>query len=149
MLIKTGDCGSICSAKTGADILTNILKGSHEFDRDKEHFWVLGLDNQNVIRYIELVSLGTLDAGLVGTRETFRMAILKGAKNILCAHNHPSGKLEGSEQDDATCRRLRDAGDILGIRVLDFLILDGKYGYLSYREHNHLLGEEHEWKRTK
>ena len=145
MLIKTkGDYGSLCSAKTAADILTNILKSEHEIDRDKEHFWTVGLDNQNRMKYIELVSLGTLDTGLVGTRETFRMAILKGVKNLLCAHNHPSGKLEGSEQDDNTCRRLRDAGEILGIRVIDFLILDGKYGYLSYREHNHILGEGHE-----
>lgn len=58
-------------------IMQNILKSENEIDRDKEHFWVIGLNAKNVIKYIELVSLGILDASLVHPREIFRLAITK------------------------------------------------------------------------
>ena len=135
MIIKTPEgINPICNAETANNILTNVLMSEHEIDRDKEHFWTIGLDNQNVIKYVELVSLGNLNSSIVGCRETFRMAIMKGVQSILCAHNHPSGKLKVSEQDSATCKRLSEAGEILGIQILDFIIIDGRGEYLSFRE---------------
>jgi len=72
-----------------SEILRSILSTESEIDRDKEHIWVLGLSTSNVIRYIDLVSLGTLDMTLCDPREVFRLAVMKGVKAIIVAHNHP------------------------------------------------------------
>jgi DNA repair protein RadC len=111
-----------------AHLFQEILLTENEVDQDKEHFWVMGLNTRHNVKYVELVSLGTLDNSLVEPRETFRMAILKGVKSIIVAHNHPSGIIEPSQEDLALCRRLRQAGHIIGIEVLDHVIVSkGEY----------------------
>jgi len=67
--------------------------------------------------------------------EVFGEAVLQRATAILVAHNHPSGNLESSMEDKDVTRRLKQAGDILGIKVLDHLIF-GEEGYLSMLEGN-------------
>ena len=113
-----------------AEIFQKILATENEIDRDKEHFWAVGITTRNTIKYIELVSLGTIEASLVHPRETFRLAILKAASRIIVAHNHPSGNLAPSEEDIKITKRLVDAGDIIGIKVLDHVIVT-KGGFTS------------------
>jgi len=122
MLLKTSE-EKIVSARDVANIFRNILLAEDEIDRQKEHFWVAGLSSSNQILYIELVTLGLLDQALTHARETYRMAIMKAASKIMAVHNHPSGKIIPSEQDKKTCKNLSDAGKILEIKLLDFLII--------------------------
>jgi DNA repair protein RadC len=80
-------------------LFQDILKTEDKVDKDKEHFWVVGLDTRNIIKYVELVSLGTLNASLVHPREVFRTAISQGVAQIILGHNHPSGDATPSEDD--------------------------------------------------
>ena len=79
------------------DIMRRVLMQDEKIDRDKEHFWVMGLMTDSTIHFIELVSLGTLGATLVHPREVFRLAIQKGTARVILVHNHPSGNLMASE----------------------------------------------------
>ena len=113
-----GDCPLAISK-----IMRDILKTEDENDQLKEHFWVLGLNSRNIVIYIELVSLGTLNASLVHPREVFRFAIQKSVCSIILSHNHPGGEARPSEDDLKLTKRLTDAGEILGIEVLDHIII--------------------------
>ncbi len=89
----------------------------------KEHFCVFFLDTQNRILGRETVSIGTLNTSLIHPRECFRTAILKNSASVIFVHNHPSGGLEPSAEDLQVTRRLKDAGKLLGIEVLDHVIV--------------------------
>jgi DNA repair protein RadC len=104
-------------------------------DRDRETFVVLLLNTQNRIIAEEIVSVGTLNAGLVDPRGVFRPAVAANAASVIIAHNHPSGSLLPSSQDEEVTKRLRDAGKILGIAVLDSIILGaGQTEVYSFRD---------------
>ena len=109
-----------------ARVLRAILKIEDKIDQDKEHFWCIGLNTRNVIEYLELVSLGTLNASLVHPREIFRRAISYGVNSIILGHNHPSDDVEPSEEDIRITNRLVEAGKIIGIEVLDHVIVSQK-----------------------
>jgi len=126
MEIKIADKTSITNPEKVANILQKILKAEGRIDQDKEHFWVVGLNPRNVIKYLELVSLGTLDTNLVHPREVFRLAIVKAVAQIIIAHNHPSGNSQPSPEDVAITKQLVKAGKILGIEVIDHIIIAGK-----------------------
>jgi len=98
----------------------------------QEHFYVILLDNKNAVLSIELVSLGTINASLVHPRDVFRRAIKDGASTIILSHNHPSGNLEPSAEDVEITRRLREAGAVVGIEILDHVIV-GKGKCLGLR----------------
>jgi len=89
----------------------------------QEHFWLLALDGARKVAGAFTVTIGTLMSSLVHPRECFQRAILAGAASIIIAHNHPSGSLDISEQDREVSRRIRQAGDILGIRLDDHVII--------------------------
>ena len=72
---------------------------------------------------VNVVSIGSLTLSIVPSREVFKPAILLNTSALICAHNHPSGDPEPSSEDRALTTRLRQAGDLLGITVLDHLIL--------------------------
>ncbi|MFA7328976.1 MAG: JAB domain-containing protein [Candidatus Ratteibacteria bacterium] len=126
---------SITKPEDVARILQDILKAEDRYDQDKEHFWVLGLNSRNVLQYLELVSLGSLNASLVHPREVFRLSVHKAVASIIIAHNHPSGETEPSREDLEITKRLTEAGKILGIDVLDHTIITRK-DYLSFKEKN-------------
>lgn len=106
----------------------SILNGESEFDQDKEHFWVIGLNTKLVVKYADLVSLGTLDAALVHPREVFRVAIHKGVARIAIVHNHPSGDPTPSREDHNVTESLKKAGQILGIDVVDSVVIGNGTG---------------------
>jgi len=86
------------------------------------------LDGKNRITTIHVVSEGSLNQSIVHPRETFKSAILANAAAVILAHNHPSGDTTPSREDREITRRLREAGDILGIKVLDHVIVDTDSG---------------------
>jgi DNA repair protein RadC len=114
------------------NIMTAILNNEDEVDRKKEHFWAIGTNVKLRIEYIDLVSLGTLSETVVHPREVFRYAIMKGVSSLILVHNHPSGDLTPSEQDEETTKKLKQAGEIIGIKVMDHIIIDGEGNYYSF-----------------
>ncbi len=119
-----------------AQVFYSILDTDNEVDRDKEHFWTVGLSGGMKIKYIELVTLGLLDQSLVHPRETFRLAIMKGVACIICVHNHPGGQITPSSEDVDITNVLKEAGKILSIRLMDHIIIgsEKEKGYLSFQE---------------
>lgn len=106
----------------------------HEFrDSRKEYFLVLLLDGKNrIIRRVQ-VSEGSLNQSIVHPREVFSPAVKESAAAMILVHNHPTGDPAPSQEDIAITRRLKEAGEIMGIRVLDHIIVgDGEY--LSFVE---------------
>ena len=96
----------------------------------KEHFVVLYLNARNQLIYKETISIGTLNASLVHPREVFKPAIEHLAASIIIAHNHPSGGCEPSEADIMLTGRLKDAGQLLGIEIIDHVIVS-KDNYIT------------------
>ncbi|MCZ6690204.1 MAG: DNA repair protein RadC [Planctomycetota bacterium] len=102
--------------------------------KEKEVFYVLLLDSKNRLIRDEVVSIGTLTASLVHPREVFRPAIRAAAAAILVAHNHPSGDCTPSREDIEVTARLRSAGELIGIPLLDHVIIGaGRYVSLAER----------------
>lgn len=101
---------------------------------DREHFALLCLDTKHRPTAIQIVAVGTLDSLLVHPREVFKTAILTNAASIICAHWHPSGDPEPSLDDMKVTYRLMQAGELLGIKLLDHLILGAENYYLSLKE---------------
>ena len=99
----------------------------------QEYFFSVCLDGSHRVIKTQTVSIGTANRTVVHPREVFRTAIEIGAVAIAVAHNHPSGNVEPSPEDDEVTRRLREAGEIVGIPVLDHVIIGG-YSYYSYLE---------------
>jgi DNA repair protein RadC len=99
----------------------------------QENFLVLLLDGrQRVLREV-VVSEGTLTASLVHPREVFREAVRESAASLVLIHNHPSGDPSPSAEDREVTERLSRAGEIVGIRVLDHVVI-AEHGYFSFRE---------------
>ncbi|RBP58440.1 DNA repair protein RadC [Alkalibaculum bacchi] len=92
---------------------------------DKEAFVVAFLNTKNRVIDHEVVSVGTINSSLVHPREVFRNAIINKANSVILCHNHPSGDLTPSKEDINITERLRETGNLLGIRVLDHLIING------------------------
>lgn len=106
----------------------------HEFrDSRKEYFLTLLLDGKNrIIRRVQ-VSEGSLNQSIVHPREVFIPAVKESAAAIILVHNHPTGDPAPSSEDIAITRRLKEAGEIMGIKVLDHIIV-GDGVYLSFVE---------------
>ena len=102
-------------------------------DRRREHFVVIFLNARNQVIKKEEVAVGTLNASLVHPREVFYGAIGSSAAGVILAHNHPSGDITPSGEDIELTRRMVDAGEIIGIEVLDHIVL-GKDRFLSMKE---------------
>lgn len=95
---------------------------------DRECLWVVPLTGKNYIIGINLVSMGSLTSSIVHPREVFKPAILANAASVILVHNHPSGDPTPSRDDIKITLQLKDAGNILDIKVLDHIIIgDGKY----------------------
>ena len=93
---------------------------------DREHFVVLALDARNRPIGCNTVSVGSLSASIVHPREVFKFAILANATAVILAHNHPSGEVSPSKDDIELTQRLVQAGQIMGIDVLDHLVIGGQ-----------------------
>lgn len=98
----------------------------------KEMFITLHLDGKNRIVCMDLVSIGSLNQSIVHPREVFKTALLSNAAAVLLIHQHPTGDPSPSSEDIAITRRLKEAGEIMGIKVLDHIIIGD--GYLSFVE---------------
>jgi DNA repair protein RadC len=101
--------------------------------RKQEHFLCLSLNGAHEIMAIRVVTIGLVDKTHVHPREVFADPITDRASAIIAAHNHPSGCLSPSREDREVTTQLRDAGELLGIKLLDHIIFNHR-GYYSFLE---------------
>ena len=115
-----------------ADVLPEMR---HIRDLKKEHFLAIFLNARNQIIKTETISMGSLNASLVHPREVFAPAVGISAASVVLGHNHPSGDVTPSREDIELTRRMVQAGEIMGIEVLDSLIVASDK-FLSMKEAN-------------
>ncbi|WP_114319289.1 RadC family protein [Desulfotruncus arcticus] len=99
---------------------------------DREHFWALLLNTKNQVLSREIVSIGTLNSSAIHPRELYKAAIRRSAAGVILVHNHPSGDPTPSQQDIDVTKRLIEAGNIIGINVLDHLVI-GDNKFVSFK----------------
>lgn len=116
--------------ETPADLLPHI---SHYANRKQEHFLCASVNGANEIINICVVTIGLIDKSPVHPREVFADPLSDRASAVILAHNHPVGSLEPSEPDIETTKRLKQAGEIMGITLLDHIIFNSM-DYFSFLE---------------
>lgn len=119
-----------------ADVFRFVRNAIGEDSR--EHFLAIFLDGRHRPIGFQTVSIGTATASLIHPREVFQPAIGIGAVSIIVAHNHPSSDPSPSAEDRKVTERLVKAGELLGIRVLDHLVVTG-VGFTSLKEESPAL----------
>ena len=103
--------------------------------KTQEHFVVLSLNTKNAVIGVHTLHIGTVNSSIVHPRDVFQRAILNNATSIIVCHNHPSGDTKPSQEDIEVTKRIDEAGELLGIELLDHIIIgDGGDGFLSMRE---------------
>lgn len=103
----------------------------------QEHFVCLFLNTKNQVISKETIFVGSLNASIVHPREIFRKAVQRASAALICLHNHPSGDPAPSAEDRNVTRRLKEAGMILGIDVLDHIII-GEQRFYSMKENGQM-----------
>jgi len=119
---------SLRCAEDAAHHFRGLLRG-----RRHEEFHSLLLDSRHHVIGNRLVSIGSLQSSVVHPREVFRPAIQTSAAALVVAHNHPSGDPAPSEEDHAITERLRDAGRLIGIELIDHIVI-GAGSFYSFAE---------------
>lgn len=122
----------ITSSRDAYEILKPLLA-----DLPKEEFWVLFLNRSNKIMAKDQVSSGGVNGTVADPRIIFKKALDHLASGIILAHNHPSGTLRPSREDDIMTKKLVEAGRLLEIPILDHLIITDN-GYFSYADEGRL-----------
>lgn len=107
------DIRKIDSPKDGAELGKRFLQ-----DLDREQLIVCCLDTKNQPTAINVVSVGSLNTSIVHPREVFKPAILSNSASIILFHNHPSGDPEPSKEDISISERIKESGNILGIKLI-------------------------------
>ena len=123
---------TISSPKDAYEMIKEQLEGL-----DREQFIIACLNTKNEPTNITVVSVGSLNKAIVHPREVFKTAILSNAASIMAFHNHPSGETTPSQQDIQLTSRLYEAGELLGIKLLDHLII-GDGTFTSLKEKGYL-----------
>ena len=122
----------ISSPKDAYEMIKEQLEGL-----DREQFIIACLNTKNEPTNISVVAVGILNKAIVHPREVFKTAILSNAASIMAFHNHPSGETTPSQQDIQLTNRLYEAGELLGIKLLDHLII-GEGTFTSLKEKGYL-----------
>jgi DNA repair protein RadC len=119
----------ICSPSDAAILGRRFLE-----DADREQLIVCCLDTKNQPQSINVASIGSLNSSIAHPREIFKTAILSNAASIIIMHNHPSGDPSQSQEDVNITKRLKEAGKIIGIELLDHIIIGSEGKYCSLKE---------------
>jgi DNA repair protein RadC len=125
-MILSREKAELSNPQAVAEHLHKILEKLDRLERNKEHFFLISLNTRNRVKFVELVSIGTVNTTLIHPREVFRRSIIRGAASVIVCHNHPSGNCEPSQEDINITLRLVEAGKIIGIEVLDHVIIGTK-----------------------
>lgn len=110
-------------------------------ERDREYLVVCALDNRMKPTSVEIVGIGNCNSCIFSIPEIFKMALLSNSSAIFLFHNHTSGEVEPSLEDELCTDKVRKAGELLGVEVKDHIIIGNDGRFFSFSEHN--------WKREK
>ncbi len=102
-------------------------------ERSEEYLYMICMNNKLVVTGIFELSHGNVNSSIVSVREMFQKALLANAVSIIIMHNHPSGDPKPSNEDIQITKRMVEAGQLLGVQVLDHIII-GRPGYTSLKE---------------
>lgn len=130
---RLGDGKLIANAEDVAEFLTTEMQ-----DLDREHLYVLNLNAKCRVINGSLVSMGTLDGAPVHPREILKTSILSNASSFIIAHNHPSGDTTPSKADREACKNINAAAELMGIRLLDFVIVGNEDNYYSFAKYGEM-----------
>jgi len=121
----------------GEDVFNKIKEIS--INQEQENFIVFFLNNQNRIIKEDILFKGGFESCLICPNTIFRQALLNNSNKIIIAHNHPSSSLNPSGEDISTFEKLKQAGEIINIRVIDSIIFN-KEGFYSLIEIKEVFG---------
>ena len=113
------------------DVIEKVLELSSS---PVEKFGIITLTTKNGIAGIHVIAVGGLNQAGIEAREVFQQALLNNAASMILFHNHPSGEVQPSKEDIHFTKRLNDAGQIIGIKVLDHIIIGEGGRYASLKE---------------
>jgi len=105
------------------EIMRRILLREERFGHNREHFWVVGLSEEYMLLFIELVALGNENKFLVNPNEVFQLAIHKRSTYVILVHNHPGSSAKPSEADIDLTDQLVHAAEMINLIVIEHLIL--------------------------
>lgn len=129
-----GERRKIISPRNAFDLVENMFKGL-----DREMVVAAYLNTKQEPLAISKISIGSLNSSIVHPREILKAAILSNAASFILYHNHPSGDYRTpSKEDISITKRIKEAGEVIGIQLLDHLIVyEDKF--MSMKEHNYLF----------
>ena len=110
----------------------NLIKSRYKYQQ-QEILTLLTLDTKNHVTHVIDVFKGSLNSAVTHPREIFNLAIKYSAASIIIVHNHPSGAVDPSKEDIKVSQRLKEAGNIIGIKLIDSLII-GEDNYTSLKD---------------
>lgn len=141
-LVKTGSELMVWDERIGCPEDINLIaKTALRLGAKAEEFaYMIALDSTCKIIGLFQVSHGTVDLTVLRPREVYIRALLCGATQVAVVHNHPSGDTEPSQADSQCCTRMEEAGQLLGVKLMDFVIT-GSENYYSFAEHDLLKGD--------
>lgn len=114
-------------------------------DKKQEHLVCLYLNARNALLKKETISIGILDKSIIHPREIFAPGLEMHAAGVILVHNHPSGDSSPSEQDKQVAKRIIEAGQLMGVNVIDFLIIakNGVHSILGEIKNTELTNTEY------
>lgn len=110
---------------------------AHMQTDDREQFWAMYLNNRNQVKAVKFFSKGSMTGCVVDIPAILKEALLFNCKNIIIAHNHPSGNLEPSKEDRLITKKIQDAAKLIDMEILDHLIISPD-GYMSFSDSGYL-----------
>ncbi|WP_127141863.1 JAB domain-containing protein [Flagellimonas marinaquae] len=114
-------------------IMQQVLLRENKIRRNQEHFWVVGLNQNNKILFVELIGLGASNRVNADPPDVFRMAIYKLASKLILVHNHPSGSHEVTDADLNFTDHMLKVGKLIHVEVLDHLVIT-ETSYTSFED---------------
>ncbi len=135
MLVKERStyCKQIDSLRSPETVTWMMNTVVHAEELAEEHVWLLAMNVKGKLIGMFEVAHGTVDGCMLSPREVFTRACVCGAAKIIIVHNHPSGEVEPSGQDNSITQRIAEVGKIMGINLIDHIIIGNRTCY-SYAE---------------
>ena len=133
--VNRPDSSAIIRSPEDVYILAKDFIRLHE--ESEEYLYMACLNTKNKVTSVFELSHGNVNSSIVGIREMFQKALLANAVSIIVMHNHPSGDCSPSREDVNITKKMKEAGDLIGIEVLDHIIV-GENNYCSLKEKGHI-----------
>ncbi|MGE5474817.1 MAG: JAB domain-containing protein [Ignavibacteriales bacterium] len=134
-LVKEGSINySLEEAVISPEIARDIIEKVFDLSSSTvEKFGLITLTTKNKIAGLHIIAIGGLNQSAIEAREVFQQALLNNAASLILFHNHPSGEIQPSREDILFTKKLNEAGQIIGVKVLDHIIIGegGRYASLK------------------